>query len=340
MSRDDVIKKLQERKHAGLVLFSSGSTGEPKIVLHDWNKLVAKAMRKPNPAYRNWTVIGMLGMDHIGGVNTLLFCLANQCRLVFPESRTPNDVMKCIEHNKVQILPTTPSFLRMTLMRGAHRDFDTSSLRLITYGTEPMDDDLLALVSEAFPAAILKQTYGLTEVGILSTKSKNRGSLMMKVGGDGYQTRVVDGMLEIKAETSMVGYLNAPDPFTEDGWFKTMDRVVQDGDYLMILGRESDFINVGGDKVNPLDVEKAICTIPGILDCAAYGVPNEIMGQVVGVTIQTLELNNVGTLKRMIKQFLKTTLPKYAMPVQVKVTREPLTNDRMKKSRRDSLQKD
>ena len=337
--KPEPIWKLQERKHAGLVLFSSGSTGEPKIVLHDWNKLVSKAMRKPNPAYKNWVVIGMLGMDHIGGVNTLLFCLANQCKLVFPESRTPNDVMQCIEMHGVNILPTTPSFLRMTIMRGAHRDFNTSSLRLITYGTEPMDDDLLLEVANAFPKAILKQTYGLTEVGILSTKSLNRNSLMMKVGGDGYHTRVVDGMLEIKSETSMVGYLNAEDPFTEDGWFKTMDRVVQEGDYLMILGRESDFINVGGDKVNPVDVEKAVCTIPGVIDCAAYAVQNEIMGQVVGVTVQTLDLTNVSTLKRMIRQFLKTTLPKYAMPVQVKVTREPLTNDRMKKSRRDSLQK-
>lgn len=62
---------------------------------------------------------------------------------------------------------------------------------------------------------------------------------------------MVDGKLEIKAESTGVGYLNAESPFTEDGWFPTGDAVLVDGEYLRILGRESDLINVGERKSTP-----------------------------------------------------------------------------------------
>jgi acyl-coenzyme A synthetase/AMP-(fatty) acid ligase len=337
----ELFDTLKERGHAGLVLFSSGSTGEPKMVLHDWNNLCMAALRKKrNAEYKGMVVLSMLGLDHIGGINTMLFCLANQCELVFPASRSPHDVLHAIEHSKVNILPTTPSFLRMMLMRGIINDFDISSLKLITYGTEPMDSDLLNNLVCAFPTVKFKQTYGLTEVGILSTRDKDKNSLLMKVGGHGYKTRIVDGMLEIKSETSMLGYLNAPCPFTADGYFRTYDRVVSDGEFIQILGRDSEFINVGGDKVNPIDVERAVCTIPGVIDCAAYGVPNPILGQVVGVTILHKTSPTLNNMKRMIRQFLKTDFPRHALPVVVKMTDQPLTNSRLKKMRNDNISQD
>ena len=78
---------------------------------------------------------------------------------------------------------------------------------------------------------------------------KNSNSLWVKVGGEDYKTRVVNGLLEIKAKASMLGYLNAKSPFTKDGWFKTGDKVKVNGEYIKILGRESEIINVGGEKV-------------------------------------------------------------------------------------------
>ena len=57
-----------------------------------------------------------------------------------------------------------------------------------------------------------------------------------------------DGMLEIRSQSAMLGYLNAPSPFTDDGWLKTGDRVDVDGEYIRFLGRNSDMINVGGKQ--------------------------------------------------------------------------------------------
>lgn len=65
--------------------------------------------------------------------------------------------------------------------------------------------------------------YGMSEVGILRSRSRASDSLWVQVGGDGYETRVVNGMLQIRGRSTMLGYLNAPSPFTEDGWLMTGD---------------------------------------------------------------------------------------------------------------------
>ena len=71
-------------------------------------------------------------------------------------------------------------------------------------------------------------------LGVLRSKSKSNDSLWVKVGGDGYETRIVDGILQIKAESAMLGYLNAPSPFTDDGWFITGDEVLEKDGYIRI----------------------------------------------------------------------------------------------------------
>src|SRR5690606_14521139 len=146
-------------------------------------------------------------------------------------------------------LPTTQTFLNLTLLGKAWEGLDLSSLQLITYGTEPMPEATLKAVHERFPEVQLLQTYGLSELGILRSKSRSSDSLWVKVGGEGFETRIVDGLLEIKAQSAMLGYLNAPSPFTPDGWFRTGDAVEVDGEWLRILGRKSEMINVGGEKV-------------------------------------------------------------------------------------------
>ena len=151
----------------------------------------------------------------------------------------------------MQLLPTTPTFLRMLLISGAYKKYDLGSLELITYGTEPMPTATLESLHAAFPGVRLKQTYGLTEVGILPTKSEQDDSLWLAVGGPGYETKIVDNVLWIRAQMAMVGYLNAPSPFDADGWFNTGDVVEQKGDYIRFMGRKSEIINVGGEKVFP-----------------------------------------------------------------------------------------
>ena len=124
---------------------------------------------------------------------------------------------------------------------------------------------------------------------MLRSKSREDGSLWVRVGGEGFQTKVVDGVLWIKSDYAMVGYLNAPSPFDADGWFNTQDLVEVDGDWLRILGRDSDLINVAGQKVYPAEVEQAILELPNIRDVAVYGESHPLLGQVVVARVATVE---------------------------------------------------
>ncbi|MCH8006732.1 MAG: AMP-binding protein, partial [Planctomycetes bacterium] len=139
--------------------------------------------------------------------------------------------------------------------------------------TEPMRQSTLRRFHELLPKVQLQQTYGLTETGVLRSKSKSSDSLWVRIGGKGFETRVVEGILQIKAESAMLGYLNAPNPFTEDGWMDTGDLVEVDGEFIRFLGRESEIINVGGEKVYPAEVENVIQQMEGVEDVAVTGVP-------------------------------------------------------------------
>src|SRR5262249_41134676 len=148
-----------------------------------------------------------------------------------------------------------PTFLRMMLIACAHERFDLSSLKLITYGTEPMSAGTLRDLRNALPAVRIKQTYGSSELGILPTQSQASDSLWLKLG---VETRVHDGVLWVRSPAAMFGYLNHNSPFDADGWYNTMDAVEVEGEYMHILGRESEIINVGGEKVYPAEVEDVL----------------------------------------------------------------------------------
>ncbi|HVC97930.1 MAG TPA: long-chain fatty acid--CoA ligase, partial [Pirellulales bacterium] len=236
-----LIRQLREAGTPGLLLFTSGSTGEGKAVLLDVHRLLEK-FGKRRPAFRT---LVFMELDHIGGFNTLFHVLCDGGTLVPSRERTPRAVARAIERHRVQLLPTTPTFLNMLLVSEAYREHDLSSLELITYGTEPMPQSTLEALNQVFPKVRFKQTYGLSELGILPTASKDSQSLWLRLGGDGYETKIVDGTLWIRARSAMQGYLNAPSPFDADGWLNTGDAVEIQGDYLHILGRASEAINVG-----------------------------------------------------------------------------------------------
>src|SRR5262249_53483516 len=142
--------------------------------------------------------------------------------------RTSEGICRTIARHRVEVLPAAPSFLNLLLLSEAHRRHDLSSLRYITYGAEVMPQATLDRLAAAFPGVTLLQKYGLTELGTLRSHSRANDSLWVRVGGEGFQTRVVDGLLQVHAESSMLGYLNAASPFTEDGWFMTGDAVEVD----------------------------------------------------------------------------------------------------------------
>lgn len=326
----EIYMALRHVGHPGVVLFSSGSTGKSKAAVHDFVPLLEK-FKTARHAKRT---IAFLLFDHIGGLNTMFYTFSNGGCLVTVRDRSPESVCSAIENYRVQTLPTSPTFINLIMLSEAYKRYDLGSLELVTYGTEVMPQSTLKKFHALFPDIRLQQTYGLSEVGILRSKSKSSDSLWVKVGGEEFQTRVRNGMLEIKAKSAMLGYLNAPSPYTEDGWFMTQDEVQVDGDYIKILGRTSEIINVGGEKVFPAEVESIIQLMEGVQEVAVSGEPNPITSQMVKATVKLSTSESLKDFRIRLLQFCKDKLPAYKIPQKLILVDQWMHNDRFKKMRR------
>ena len=170
--------------------------------------------------------------DHWGGLNTMFHILSNSGTVISTKKRDPESVCKMIEEHKIQLLPVSPSFLNLLLLSNSYKKYNLNSLKIISYGTEPMPQFTLERIKNEFPDVKLLQTYGLIELGVMRSKSESNESLWMKIEDNNYKTRVVDGILQIKSKSAMLGYLNAESPFTNDGWFITGDQVLEKKDIL------------------------------------------------------------------------------------------------------------
>jgi acyl-CoA synthetase (AMP-forming)/AMP-acid ligase II len=325
----ELIREFRACERPGLVVFTSGSTGRPKGILHDCERLV-KRFSEPRKAYR--TLLFLL-FDHLGGFNTLMSVLSYGGTMVVPPERTPSDVARVIEAGRVELLPVTPTLLNLLVASGAAAEHDMSSVQLITYGTEVMPEGTLKKIAELFPRARLQQTYGLSELGTLRSKSQSSDSVWVKVGGQGFETRVVDGILQVRSELAMVGYLNAESPFDSEGWLSTGDRVEQRGEYFRILGRESDIINVGGQKVFPAEVETALLEADNVDDATVFGEKHPLMGSVVMARVKLRKPEASGELRVRLRKHCLERLASYKVPVRFHATDEDQYNLRYKKQR-------
>ena len=307
------IENLREKRRGGLVLFSTGTTGRPKAILHDLT-LFMQRFETLRPTFRT---LNFLLFDHIGGLNTLLHTLFNKGTVIAPKSRRVEDILEtCAKHN-VEVLPTTPTFLRMMLMSGLIPDRIPSSLKIITYGTERMDQPTLDVLCELLPNIDFRQTFGMSELGIVRVKSKARDSLFMRVGGEGVETRVVENVLEIRSAMRMLGYLNAKTPFDADGWYNTKDIVEEREGYYKVIGRTSEVINVGGLKFMASEVERVALTFPNISLVKATPKQNPITGQHVELLVQPIENTTVD--KDALIVYLKGRLQPHMVPKRVRL---------------------
>ncbi len=317
-------EKLKEENKPGIVLFSTGTTGRPKAILHDFSNFLERFKTKRTPL----KTINFLLFDHIGGINTLFHTIINNGEVYVPNERSPMGIAKEIYKNKIELLPTTPSFLRMMLIE---KVFDTNylkSLKLITYGTEKMDLTTLETITKKIDCDV-RQTYGMSELGIFKVITKQKDDLWIKIVGDGIETKIIDQVLHIRSKIKMIGYLNEDSPFDQNGWYDTGDIVETDDEWIKIVGRSKQIISTGGLKILPSEIENCILEINGVKNSKVSGIDNPILGQHILAEIE-LE-DGVDLSKREIKNILKEMLPEYAIPHKIKFEKIKY-NHRFKKS--------
>lgn len=339
----ELIPQIKEAKHtmmqsiinqnqSGLVLFSSGSTGAPKAMIHNLDTLIDSYKNKKQ---KNLNILVFLMFDHIGGLNTLFNAISMGATIVLPKNRNPEYIASLIEQHSVHVLPASPTFLNMMLMAKTEEKYNLNSLKMITYGTETMPESLLEKLKLKFPRTKLVQTFGTSETGIAQTTSRTSNSLEMKLDTQNLEYKIINGELWLKTKTQVLGYLNASmENFTEDGWFKTGDLVeaLEDG-YIRITGRAKEIINVGGEKVLPAEIESIILEVPEVDDCLVYGEKNAITGQIVAVQLVLKPNTNEKEAKKNIRTHCKLKLSLYKVPVKFEFVEKINYGDRFKKKR-------
>ena len=136
----------------------------------------------------------------------------------------------------------------------------------------------------------------------------------------------------------MLGYLNAPSPFSADGWFMTGDEVEVDGEYFRILGRRSELINVGGEKVYPAEIESVLQQVENVAEALVYGEKNPITGNIVCANVRLLEPEDAKAAVLRIKKYCRANLPTFKVPVKINIVEADLHGERYKKMRAQAAQ--
>jgi len=265
---------------------------------------------------KNFKTLSFLLFDHIGGIHTLFYTLFNGGTLIVPNNRSVNHVLRLSKKYSVDVLPATPTFLKILLMTKKIDKIMPKSIKIITYATEIMNAATLKILCNIFKKIDFRQKYGMSEMGIFRVISESKNSNYFKIVDKNVKIRIINKILYIKSKYRMLGYLNSKSPIDKNGWYKTNDIVEKKNRYLRITGRKDKVINIGGLKVLPNFIEEKILQFNGILHCKVYGKNNPITGQHVETIIEPKNFKKFN--KSKFNLFIQKNLQNFMQPKRVK----------------------
>lgn len=346
-----------------LHLYTSGTTGTPKAVMHSHATIlsVRQAWMEQGLRWRNWQPgdvnLLTLPLGHVGGLGNALIGMHSGATTVIHREFQPAAVLDAIAHERVTKLFAVPTALLALLQQPNVRDIDYSDLRFIQYGAAPIAFDLLREATEVFGCGFA-QAYGMTEtfgtvVYLPPEDHDPQGTPRMRSAGIPalhVDLRVVDpqtraplahgevGEVEIRSPTNMVGYWNRPKETAETllpgGWVRTGDAGYLDADgYLYIHDRFKDMIVSGAENIYPAEVESAIYGCPGVVEVAVIGVPDEKWGEAVKAVVVP-DKDAVPTEADIIA-FARTRIAPFKLPKSVDFVEELPKNPSGKLLRRE-----
>ncbi len=325
----ELLQWLRNQKAAGLILCTSGTSGKPKAVLHSAERFFSKFLK----SRKSFRTLAFFAFDHMAGMDAVWYGLASGSTLVLAPERSPEGIAQAVQKHKVEVLPTSPTFLNLFLLSGVLQQFDLSSLKIITYGSEPMPEPLLKKLNASVPDVKLIQKFGMSELGSPPSKSKGPESLWIKIASESLKIKAVEGILWIHSPHTMLGYLNAKSPIDAEGWLNTGDRVEVDGEYVRFLGRDSDLINVGGEKVDPLEIESVIAQADNIQSVIVKAERHALMGNIVVADICLEQPEDAMQLRHRLQWYCRERLASYQIPVKFTVVERLKMTDRFKQER-------
>ena len=271
-------------EHRPHLVLTTGTTGLPKGVRHTWDRLVRPSRDvTPTPDHR-WLLA--YGMNQFGGLQVLLHVLASGSTLVATEAFAPREGLVAMREHGVTHASATPTYWRFLLAQLRSDGGAVPALRQVSLGGEASSQDLLDDLRRTFADANVTQIYAANEFGPAPSVRDSADGFpvsLLEQGGD-VDLSVRDGELWVRSRVGMLGYYGE-DPVDPEAWRPTGDLVDLVGDRVVVRGRSSDVINVGGVKVHPLPVEQRIAEIAGVAVARVFGRKNALTGAVVAVEV-------------------------------------------------------
>jgi acyl-CoA synthetase (AMP-forming)/AMP-acid ligase II len=274
---DPVVETWTDGDSLAAVLFTSGSSGAPKGVLHTQNTLAYKAaqMRVAHDLGPDDCVLMPAPAAHISGLlNGITLPGAVPFPTVFMARWDPETALTLIERERVTFMVGPPTFFVSMMQAPGFRRDRVASLRLISSGGAGVGTAFVEQATEAFGAQV-KRTYGSTEVPTIITDGRTIGEVEVRVDDN--------GELLARGPEVCVGYLDAGQTavaFTADGWFRTGDLAEIDATgAIEIVGRLKDVIIRGGENISTAEIEQVLEAHPDVRHAVAVGEPDALMGE-------------------------------------------------------------
>lgn len=286
------------------------------------------------------SVLLVYPLFHISGLGAaFLSPLFAGSKVVIMRRWDPQDAVALIAAERITMFSAVPTMLWDMLHRAKLSDADLSSLRNIASGGQALPVNLLDEIRAVCPQAVMGTGYGMTEAS---------GSLAQAVGEDFIrnrssagrvlplaQVRIVapdgavmptgqSGEIQLKGAMVMAGYWNRPEEtaaaFTGDGWLRTGDvGYVDDEGYIFIVDRVKDMVISGGENIYCAEVERVMGEMPGVSECAAFGIADERLGELLVAVVRGRDI-----AEEAVRHWVGERLARYKAPGRVAVISEPL----------------
>ncbi len=325
------------------MLYTSGTTGKPKGVVHSHNDIVQAIVTtkyvldiQENDVYwctadLGWVtgvVYGVLGIWGLGGTSVL-----------YAGRFSPENWYSVLQDHKVTVWYSAPTAIRMLMGSPVSpKDYDLSCLRHLCSVGEPLNPEAIWWGLEAYGLPF-HDTWWQTELGGISIT--NYPALDIKPGSmgkplPGIEAAIIDdngqpvpigeeGNLALKATTvsSLMKTIwhnqEKFDSYFTGEWYISGDAAMQDKDgYFWFFGRVDDVINTSGERIGPFEIESALVAYPDVIEAAAIGKPDEVRGEIIKAFVVIKPgVTGDDELKEKLKQHVKKHLAGHAYPREI-----------------------
>lgn len=300
-NKSELIEKLRNIKEKWkITLFTSGTTGIPKKVTHNFTSITRFVKYFDN----NKNIWGFAyNPTHMAGVQVFLQALLNGSSIIKLFGLSPNIIHEEIITNKITHISATPTFYKLLLPC----NLIFQSVHRITSGGEKFSEQIREQFKRIFPNAKITNIYASTEAGTIFASDNDIFHIKPE-----YENLIRIENNELLVHSSLMGSsdLNIKE------WYNTGDLIEEISSNPLkfrFLSRKSDMINVGGYKVNPLEVEDAILEILEIRNVRVYSKSNSVLGNIICCEI-VCDNNNKSVSEASIRTFLQSKIQEFKIP--------------------------